>query len=136
MLNKKHTLLISSVITFFNLLSIGFSYSFFDSCYKMLTCQKFVIDPLDSIAPYTLLFVPILLFSLVTYKMREEIFRAWIKFAVWWIPLSMILILISPEYTNDLVLPIVKGTVAMATSAVFIVVSLFIIARKHFAARG
>jgi len=29
---------------------------------------------------------PILLFSLITYKMKDEVFQAWWRFARWWVP--------------------------------------------------
>ena len=31
-------------------------------------------------------FLPLLLLSLITYKMRDEVFRAWWRFARWWVP--------------------------------------------------
>ena len=74
--------------------------------------------------------------SLITYWMREEVYRAWFKFARWWIPLSMVLILISPEYSHDWMYRIEKGTVAFATSLIFVIVSLIIIITKLASSRG
>lgn len=76
--------------------------------------------------PLLVLFI----FSLITYWMRDEIYRAWFKFARIWIPLSMLAIFLAPEYSNDWMFPIEKGTVALATSLIFVVVSLIIIAMK------
>lgn len=75
--------------------------------------------------------IPLLLFSLITYWMREEIYQAWFRFARWWVPLSMLLILISPEYSSDWMYPVVKGTVAFLTSMIFAAVSSLIILIKH-----
>jgi hypothetical protein len=67
--------------------------------------------------------------------MREEVYQAWFRFARWWIPLSMVLILISPEYSGDWMYPITKGTVAFLTSGIFIVVSVLIIFVKLLRSR-
>jgi|SRR3989344_1741827 len=48
-------------------------------------------DTFDQVAQ---IFLPILLpliFSLITYKMREEVFEHWIKFAIWGIPVLIVL---------------------------------------------
>ena len=74
---------------------------------------------------------PLFILSLITYKMREEVFRAWLKFSYVWIPLTMFAILISPEYGNAL-LPIEKGTVGAFFSLLYIIISLLIIAYKYF----
>lgn len=79
---------------------------------------------------------PLFLFSLITYKMREEIYKTWFYFARWWVPLSMLLVLISPEYSNDWMFPIEKGSVAFVTSLLFTVISLILIAWKWFVLRG
>src|SRR3989344_8555185 len=71
--------------------------------------------------------IPLFLLSLITYKMREEVYRAWLRFAYVWIPLSLLLIFLAPEYTYDWMFPVVKGTVAFFTSLLFVVLSLIII---------
>ncbi|MDP3965649.1 MAG: hypothetical protein Q8Q13_02515, partial [bacterium] len=79
--------------------------------------------------------IPLFLFSLITYRMREEVYTAWFRFVRWWIPLSMFLILIAPEYSNDWMYPVEKGGVAFAVSIVFCVVSILIIAMKYISLR-
>ena len=49
-------------------------------------CRKTV----DLIQMTVSVFPFILLFSLITYKMREEAFQAWWRFAMWFVPLIMI----------------------------------------------
>ena len=66
---------------------------------------------------------PLFLLSLIAYVLRDEVFRAWIKFVYIWIPMTMFLILIAPEYGNAF-MPIVKGTVAAFFSLLFILISL------------
>ena len=92
---------------------------------------------MQSVHSYFIVLQPVfflLIFSLITYWMREDEYRAWFKFARWWIPLSMILILISPEYSHDWMYRIEKGTVAFATSLLFVVISIIIVI-KLIAAR-
>ena len=79
--------------------------------------------------------IPLFLFSLITYWMRDDIYRAWFTFARWAIPLCMILILISPEYAHDWMFPIEKGTVAFFSSIIFSIISILIIGIKFVASR-
>ncbi len=34
--------------------------------------------------------IPLFILSLITYKMHDEVFRAWWRFARWWVPVIMI----------------------------------------------
>lgn len=77
--------------------------------------------------------IPLFLLSLITYKMREEVYRTWLRFAYVWIPLSMLLIFLAPEYTADWMYPVVKSTVAFFSSLLFLIISPIIIAWKYFA---
>ena len=84
-----------------------------------------------------ILFLPVLplfLFSLITFKMSEGVFQAWWRFARVFVPLAMFLILITPAYTHNWMFPVTKGTVAVALSLLFVVVSLVQIIRKHLKA--
>ncbi len=39
--------------------------------------------------------IPVLfLFSLITYRMRDEVFRAWWNFARWWVPVIIVVTLL------------------------------------------
>ncbi|MDD5463727.1 MAG: hypothetical protein PHP62_01155 [Candidatus Moranbacteria bacterium] len=89
-------------------------------------CMDIIFDAMLILFPV----IPLFLFSLITIKMREEIFQYWWKFARFLIPASMLTILISPSYTHNWMFPIEKGTVALASSAFFLIASLFIIAHK------
>src|SRR5438105_61983 len=93
---------------------------------------------MQNLHSFLLIFLPIIPLFILTLLvwMRDEIYRTWFKFARWWIPLSMVLIFITPEYGQGLFDPIVKGTVAFLTSALFVVISLGIIIVKYFTARS
>ena len=72
---------------------------------------------------------PVFLFSLITYPLREETFRSWLRFAKWWVPMSMLLVLITPDGQGGGYMPslIDKQVVAFLTSVVFIIISTVII---------
>lgn len=90
-------------------------------------CMDIVYSTIVNFIPIILFF----LFSLITYWIRGDIYQAWFRFARWWIPLSMILILISPEYSHDWMYPIEKGSVAFLTSVIFAIISTLIIILKY-----
>lgn len=89
------------------------------------------LETFDSFAENITISLPLFLLSLITFKMRSEVFSAWFKFTRIWVPLSIFLVLISPEYSHGLI-PLDKGTVSLAFSALFLVISLFIIFIKFF----
>ncbi len=64
--------------------------------------------------------------------MRDEVYRAWLRFSYVWIPLSMLLIFLAPEYTSNRMFPVVKGTVAFFSSLLFVIISPILIAWKWF----
>lgn len=71
----------------------------------------------------------IFLFSLVTYFLKEEIFRIWSKFMYVWLPLSMLLVLIIPGGGGNGAFPslIDKQLVAILMSSLFVIISFIIV---------
>ena len=67
--------------------------------------------------------IPFFVLAIITYKMRDEVYRAWLRFSYVWVPLSMFLILLAPEYTTDWMYPVVKGTVAFFSSILYLALS-------------
>ena len=100
---------------------------FFDPgqlCKSVATvCTAWTDQVLEILIPVFVFF----LISLATYKIRDSVYTAWFNFAKWWVPLSMLAILISPEYSNDWMLPIEKGSVAFVTSVLFVAISICIL---------
>ncbi len=117
------------------LLTFGFIMST-GACYHNKFCFRFFDNLLiRTIALSLLPFLPLFLLSLITYKMKDEVFTAWISFAKWWVPLSMFAILITPvDDGGSWSIPL-KGPVALLTTGLFFVISLIIICWKHFALR-
>ncbi|MDD3531398.1 MAG: hypothetical protein PHV99_02305 [Candidatus Pacebacteria bacterium] len=70
--------------------------------------------------------------------MREDVYRTWARFAIGWIPVSMVLIFLSPEYATSFgiaLYPITKGTVAFASSLFFVIISLILIFWRYSISR-
>ena|SRR3989338_810052 len=126
MISKKNLLilLITSLAVFLVLMFSkelgicpGYSYS---SCSQLSSEVAEILIPI----------IPAIIFLLLIYQMRDIVYQAWFKFARIWIPLSMLAILVAPEYSTNVVNPIEKGTVAIFFSGIFIVVSIVIIVWK------
>jgi hypothetical protein len=90
----------------------------------------------DSLMAFFLPFLPLFLFSLITYFLKEETFQSWWRFARIATPLSMFLIFLAPSYSHDFMFPIEKGTVATGTSFLFALISIIILASSHWKAYG
>lgn len=84
----------------------------------------------DSVALILFPIVPLFIFSLITFKMREEIWETWWKFARVWTPLSMLVILFSPS-TGNWMIPIEKGSVAFVSMCTFAFISIVLILMKY-----
>lgn len=91
---KKIVLWVSSGFTL--VLGLIFSGEALGFCNRGTFCDQ-VTDSLGSFA-VILLIVPLLFpFSLITYRMRQEVFYRWIRFAIWYIPLLIIGYFIYPQ---------------------------------------
>ncbi|MGB5018941.1 MAG: hypothetical protein WBO66_04385 [Candidatus Moraniibacteriota bacterium] len=80
---------------------------------------------LSNIETVLLPFLPFFLFSLITYRMKEEVFQAWFRFARIFLP--VVLILIAPSYSYNWMFPYDKGMAAIIFSALFSLASIGII---------
>lgn len=86
-------------------------------------CMDILFDLIMFFVPI----IPLFIFSLITYLMRENVFQLWWRFARVWIPISMLAILISPSNSHNWMFPIEKGTVAFVSSVLFTIISLILI---------
>lgn len=128
-MTKTKTLIISASL-------LAFSFAV-DYLYKN---HLFVSRKLANLLLPTLFFfsVALLAFSIITYKMREEVFRAWIHFAYWWIPISLVFIYLAGGWSGGgFGMPNVldQEFVSIIFSAIFVIVSILIIIWKYFTTR-
>lgn len=127
MLSKKTTLTLTILgvgillITMFSR-EIGICPPDYSSCSNIL----------DQVAEIFFPVVPLLIFAGLTFFLNEQIYKSWFLFARFWTPLSMVAVLLAPEYGGHFMNPIEKGSVALFMSAIFIVVSIIIIGIKYF----
>lgn len=85
------------------------------------------------------LFIPILFLSLITYFLQEEVFRAWLHFAYWWIPLSLVMIYLAAGTSGGgFGMPNVfdQEFVSMIFASLFAIISLILILTKSLLLRG
>ena len=115
---------------------VYFHDTLYDFCIEQGRCWRFW-DSLDIIAPIIFPWPLVFIFSLLTYKMHEKVFRAWLHFAYWWVPLSIILTLITPDGGGGWGIPnlISREIVAITSSSLFAIISLIIIIWKYLATR-
>lgn len=98
-------------------------------CFQQGNCVL-LWDVIELINPYTFIVPPIFLFSLITYRLREEAFRAWLHFAYWWVPLSLVMTYLAAGSSGGgFGIPNVfdQEFVALILSGLFLIISLFLI---------
>ena len=123
-MNKKIFLLITSGVISISILI--FSYI---GNYRLCGGEQWggCVDILADIETILLPFLPLLLFSLITYRMKEEIFQAWFRFVRIYIPIAVLLIALAPSYTHNWMFPYDKGMAAVIFSIIFSSISFGIV---------
>ncbi|MEI6842982.1 MAG: hypothetical protein WCK48_00510 [bacterium] len=104
----------------------NFLSSFLLSIFKS-NCVDFLYHLLISLE----IFLPLFLLSAITYKMPDRVYKAWSRFSLVYIPISIILTLLTPDYSQGLV-PVDKGRVSLGLSVLFIIISISIIVITSF----
>lgn len=90
-MTKKNVLVVGAILSGL-LLFLVFIQSG-DICYSRIWCHK-LWSGINLIGEMLFVFVPTLFFSLITYKMKEEVFRAWWGFARWFAPVIIVVTLL------------------------------------------
>jgi len=98
----------------------------------------------DTISAALLIYMPVLLLSLLTYRMHDDIFRQWIKFAAWFVPVDMLVSAVTFYAATsriggglgDLVAGAISTSIVLGLAVLFTVISFVIIAWKYFSARS
>jgi hypothetical protein len=66
----------------------------------------------------------------VLYFLQEKILHTWLRFAVWYLPIATVLVLMRPTTSGGLV-SLDKEMVTMLTAGTFVALSLVIIGLKY-----
>ena len=133
-MNKKTVLAISLVGTVVGFLITGLTMLKFWCGPNGYACW----DRLEFVGNLLLIFLPAFVFSIITYFLREEVFRAWLRFAYWWIPVSLVFIYLAGGWSGGgFGIPAVldQEFVSLILSGLFLLISLLLIAYKYFASR-
>ena len=126
MVTKRNVLLVSAVAV---LIAVGLTYP-----WKIGLCGSDSYGCINNIQSFSTIldiFFPTLILSLVTFKLRQEIFQAWMRYALWWVPLTVVLTLIAPnDRSQSIPFPSTKGMVDLGLVTIFVIVSIGIILYK------
>ena len=77
--------------------------------------------------PLYILSISVLLMSITTFFISNTVFNVWKKFTYFCIPLFLILVLLTPETTGNMLFDMDKEFVSMVLSGLYIIISLLLI---------
>ena len=72
------------------------------------------------------IFLPLLILSIISFIVNDQAFNSWLHFASWFLPISFLLVLLTPISDSSL-FPINKPRVALLLSGTFLITGLLII---------
>ena len=130
-MTKKYTLTVSIIAFCIFLFAIFYP----NICPHESFCRGYI----DTINFLTLLSLPLLLlfpFSLITYKMRNEVFEYWRNFSLWYLPALVIFVLILTSSGHGagfagVVSGWFNGVVILALAIIYGVISICLIIKKR-----
>ena len=122
---KKKVFFISLAITVANFLLIGGNKTLDFWCGENnYDCRS----NLYYFGSYFLIFLPILLFSAITYFIKEEVFRTWLKFTYWYFPIYILIIFfLSDSRPGGLGLVLNSGFFAVSLSGLYVIISFLMV---------
>jgi hypothetical protein len=85
---------------------------------------------------YTVLFVPVFIFSFITYFLQEKTFLVWRKFTFWWIVVIFLIVFILPGYSRNSLIVNSKETFVWFSIGAYIFFSSVLIIYKSIKLRG
>lgn len=132
LVTKKNVFIFSSALAV-ALLFVGY---FQEKCYENAhsLCWQYWDKIPDDIQVFYLMF-PIFFFSLITYKLRDEVFESWMKFAKWWVLGTIVLVVITPAQDHSMI-PLDKEMISLFSTGIFTAVSLVVVVIKSISLRG
>jgi hypothetical protein len=105
-------------------------------CYEQWGWCKNMWRPINDVVLPVLFFFPtMLVIQIATWRLNEQIIATWIKFLSWWVPLSIILIIVTPN-TKGMFFPNLKEIFGLVLPGLFLLISLILIIKKSIQLRG
>lgn len=107
------------------------------ACYdKWEWCRTFLWDFVNFNGPFFFALPIVFFLSLITRKLRDEVFYTWLKFSAFTIPVILFFIFKSPEsaYGGALAstMTVTRAQAALQLSVIYLIISLILITYKHF----
>lgn len=130
-MRHKKTLILLSVVT---LMILGVSFYLGDPVHNNLcrlhdvTCNSLYSEAIAQ--PMFFFSLAFLIICFVLFFVREEVYKSWRRFAIWAIPIGIIILWIAPTSTPGTWLgggDFTKETASWGVSILFLAISLFII---------
>jgi len=134
-MTKKKVFIISA--TGVALFILGILFLMNDVCSVDTWVRCYDIDEyVDLLATLLMYAIPVFTFSLLTYKMREEVFSSWLLFTYVWIPFSFAVVLFSSSRQSANIVGLSDQAIfGVFTWGLYILISLIIIIWKYFSTR-
>ena len=105
-------------------------------CFSEGHCWRFW-EIFNSVEPYFFILIPILLFSTITYFIKEDVFKAWLKFTYYYIPIYVLVILLLSDNRGGGFGPIFDSEFfAASLSGFYIIISLILVIYKAVSLKG
>jgi hypothetical protein len=136
MITKKNIFFFGLSVTIFLILLV--TADSFGYCNRGSFCSL-ISDYLEPPVGSVLLVIPfVFIFSLVTYKMRDEVFQHWMKFARWAIPVAMVasFFISNIPHSSNIMSGMDKAFFYILTFGTFCTVSIWRITSKYLQLRG
>ncbi len=128
-MTKKNVFMVSVAGSLF----LGIAEFLWDPCYITLWCKESFYFTIFGRGGWLLFFPIFFVLTLITWKLDNRVFYSWIRFAYWWIPLSILIIFTTPTTDHSWALggP-TRETMSFVMSGLFFFISLILITYKHF----
>lgn len=116
-----------TVISFFMSSKYIYRYCFSDgNCWKLWNIFNFI-------EPLLLLFLPILLFSIITYFLKDQVFKTWLRFTYWYtLFYILVILLLSDRVSTGWSMGSIFNSefFAITLSGIFVIISLVLVIYK------
>ena len=84
----------------------------------------------------SIIILPVFIFSIITYFLREEVFRIWARFTVWWVPLSFVIVLFASSRQSANIVGLSDQAIfGFLSWGLYVLVSFIIVVWKYVATR-
>lgn len=127
---RKHSITVFSLmlfILFLSLILIQENCSYDDAGW----CWKYW-DALGHIGNSLMIAVPFFIFSILSLLVSSDLSRGWKRFALWWVPLSILAILLAPDHGGGMLYPSLQDMLSILLPALFIFISIGMFVRARY----